>query len=42
MAIQIKRSTIEEFDDFVAQPENADKLFEFINLEVSLKEIFEG
>ena len=30
MAVQSQRMTVEEFDQFVAQPENADRLFEYI------------
>jgi Uma2 family endonuclease len=34
MVIQMRRMTVEEFEDFVNLPENADKLFEFIGGEV--------
>ena len=34
MAVQIKRHTAEEFDQFVLLPENADKAFEFIGGEI--------
>ena len=34
MFIQIKRHTIEEFEEFIDLPENADKLFEFIGGEI--------
>ncbi len=30
LAVQSQRMTVEEFDQFVAQPENADRLFEYI------------
>jgi len=34
MTAPAKRYTVEAFDDFVMQPENADKLFEFVGGEV--------
>lgn len=34
MAVQGRRMTVEEFDQFVEQPENAEKLFEYIGGEV--------
>jgi Uma2 family endonuclease len=34
MTVQIKRYTVEEFDNFVHLPENSDKRFEFIRGEV--------
>lgn len=34
MAVQSQRMTVEEFDQFIAQPENADRLFEYIGGEV--------
>ena len=34
MAVQIKRHTIEEFDTWVALPENAERLFEFVGGEI--------
>src|SRR5689334_13283845 len=34
MAIQQKTWTVEEFDRYIALPENADRLFEFINGEI--------
>jgi len=34
MAVQAQRMTVEEFDEFVGQPEHADRLFEYIGGEV--------
>jgi len=34
MVVQSQRMTVEEFDQFVAQPENTDRLFEYIGGEV--------
>lgn len=34
MAVSRERLTIEDFQAFIAQPENADRLFEFINGEI--------
>ncbi|MBN2305050.1 MAG: Uma2 family endonuclease [Anaerolineae bacterium] len=34
MAVQITRTTVEEFDQFVNLPENADRLYEFIGGEI--------
>ncbi|MEP7294213.1 MAG: Uma2 family endonuclease [Chloroflexota bacterium] len=34
MAVQKQRVTLEEFEHFIAQPENADRLFELINGEI--------
>jgi Uma2 family endonuclease len=34
MAVQTKRATVEEFDQFVQLPENADRLFEYVGGEI--------
>ena len=34
MAVETRRMTVDEFDQFVARPENADRLFEYIGGEV--------
>jgi Uma2 family endonuclease len=35
MAVQTKRATVEEFDQFVQLPENADRLFEYVGGEIT-------
>lgn len=34
MAVQTRRMTVEEFDQFIQQPENADRLFEYVGGEI--------
>jgi Uma2 family endonuclease len=35
MAVQTRRATVEEFDQFVQLPENADRLFEYVGGEIT-------
>jgi Uma2 family endonuclease len=34
MAVQTRRMTVEEFDQFIQQPENAERLFEYVGGEI--------
>lgn len=41
MVIQTRRYTVDEFEEFISQPENRDRLFELINGEIVEKECTE-